>query len=171
MQVGCLNAHAWGKWFCYALSKFSPWLPGLWTEQQFRVVSALRAAVLPVSRTVGQYHSAQALVSHNSSLVFFVHCGPHMLPSWRWWQSDWSHCTSTLPLLVFVALALQDTLKMSGLPFTPSLGPYRCAVFCQQCTAPFFVKLRYSCWSRDKDKCWSGVIVPHFMLALGRHSH
>lgn len=102
---------------------------------------------------------------------FFVRCGPHTLPSWRRWQSDRSHCTPTLPLILLVALALQNTLKMSKLPFIPSLGPFRCAAFCQQCTASFFLRLRYGCRSRDRDKCSSGVVLPHFRLALGKHSH
>lgn len=61
-----------------------------------------------------------------------------------------------------------STLKASGLLFTPSLGPYQCAAFCQQCAAPFFLKLRYSCWGKDEDNCSRGVMLPCFMLTVGR---
>lgn len=109
---------------------------------------------------------AQALVS---CLGVLVHSGT--LPCWRQWRSDWSHCTSALLLLAFVSLALQNTLKMSGLPLTPLLGAYQCGVLCQQCTASFVLKFKHASWSRVKDKCTSIVMLPYLTLPSGRHSH
>jgi len=139
MQAWCSDAQAWERWLCRVLSWFSPLAA--------RCVNRAAVQSRSCSQSCGTSAGPRGCIAPLERLhhtvfpwAFCSLCPPHTAQL-EVLQSDRSHRTPTLPLLVFVALALQNTLKMSGLPLTPSLRPYQLLLSASSAQPPFFSSL------------------------------